>query len=180
MSRIERSSSEPVTRPTGAARFCSCSAWTTCPTLTPAAWSLDGTISTVSSRSTFPKVCTSATPAIERSSRVMPGSTSRVSSADDNTVDDTATDTIGRSVSLNLRTIGSLISTGRSARMPEMASRTSWDASLRSFSYRNSIISIAYPSYALLMMRFTPAIDPICSSMGSSTSFSTTSGDAPG
>ena len=32
-SRIVRSSSSPVSRPTGAARFCACSACTTCPTL---------------------------------------------------------------------------------------------------------------------------------------------------
>ena len=39
---------------------------------------------------------------------------------------------------------------------------------------------IEYPSYALPMMRFTPEIEPICSSTGLSTSLSTTSGDAPG
>ena len=33
LSRIVRSSSEPLSRPTGAARFCACSAWTTSPTL---------------------------------------------------------------------------------------------------------------------------------------------------
>ena len=91
----------PFTRPTGAARFCACSACTTCATLTFAACSLCGSTSTVSSRSTLPKICTSATPGIARSSRVMPGSASRVSSAGDSTVDDIATDTIGRSVLLN-------------------------------------------------------------------------------
>ena len=86
LSRIERSSRSPVTRPTGAARFWSWSACTTCPTLTPAACSATGSSSTVSSRSTLPLTATSATPGIERSSRVIDGSASRVSSACDSVV----------------------------------------------------------------------------------------------
>ena len=128
MSRIERSSSAPFTRPTGAARFCSWSACTTCATLTSAACSRCGSTSTVSSRSTLPKICTSATPGIARSSRVIPGSASRVSSAGDSTVDEIAIETIGRSVSLNFWMIGSFISVGRSARIAEIASRMSCDA----------------------------------------------------
>ena len=72
----------------------------------------------------------------------MPGSASRVSSAGDSVFDDSASDTIGRSVSLNFLMIGSFISVGRSARIAEIASRMSCDASLRSFSNRNSIINI--------------------------------------
>ena len=76
----------------------------------------------------------------------MPGSARRVNSAGDKTEDEIATETIGRSVSLNLLTIGSFISVGKSARIAEIASRTSCDATFRSLSNRNSIMSIEYPS----------------------------------
>ena len=79
--RIVRSSICPLRRPTGTARFCDCSACTTCATLTPAVCSRVGRSSTVSSRSTPPTTSTSATPGMPRSSLVMPGSASCVSSA---------------------------------------------------------------------------------------------------
>ena len=50
-SRIVRSSRLPSSRPTGAERFCACSAPTTCATPTPAACSACGRSSTVNSRS---------------------------------------------------------------------------------------------------------------------------------
>ncbi len=180
LSRMERSSSSPVTRPTGAARFWSWSACTTCATPIPDASSACGRSCTVSSRSCFPSTCTSATPGIERSSRVIVGSASRVSSAAVRAVDDSASDTIGRSVSLSLRMIGSSSSSGRSARMSEMASRMSCVASGSGFSNTNSIMTKPYPSDAEPIIFFTPLIDAIASSTGSSTSFSTTSGEAPG
>jgi hypothetical protein len=52
-----------------------------------------------------------------------------VSSPGDSVVDESDSDTIGRSVSLNFLMIGSSISAGRSERMPEMASRMSCVAS---------------------------------------------------
>jgi hypothetical protein len=136
--RIERSSIAPVTRPTGAARFWSCNACATCATLTPDACSLLGTSSTVSSRTTLPLTATSATPGIERSSRVIVGSARRVSSACESTVLVSARETIGRSVSLNFWMIGSFISTGRSARFADTASRRSCVAPIRSLPNWNS------------------------------------------
>ena len=70
----------PLRRPTGAARFCVCSASTTSPTPTPVACSARGSSSTVSSRSMPPTTRTSATPLTPRSWLVTPGSAIRVSS----------------------------------------------------------------------------------------------------
>ena len=81
LSRIVRSSSSPASRPTGDARFCDCSAWTSCATLTPVACRSRGRISTTSSRSMPPTRSTVATPEMPRSRRVMSGSAIRVSSA---------------------------------------------------------------------------------------------------
>ena len=117
---------------------------------------------------------------MDRSSRVMVGSASRVSSAWLNVTDVKASDTIGRSVSLNFLMIGSFISVGRSARLAEMASRRSCVASARSLENSNSTMIWPKPSYALPFTCFTPLIDAICSSIGSRISFSTPSGDAPG
>jgi hypothetical protein len=113
--RIERSSSAPFTFPTGAAKFCICSACTTCDTPTPAACNAPGLSSTVSSRSSLPGTVTSATPPMERNSREIPGSASRVSSAGERVDEFSANWTIGRSVSLNFLMIGSSSSAGRSA-----------------------------------------------------------------
>ena len=117
---------------------------------------------------------------MERNSRVRPGSASRVSSPGVSVFDDSANDTIGRSVSLNFLMIGSFISVGRSARMPEMASRMSWVASESGFSKRNSTITVANPSSAVPVTVFTPLMDEMASSTGSRISFSTPSGDPPG
>ena len=117
---------------------------------------------------------------MERSSLVMPGSASRVSSAGVSWVDESESDTIGRSVSLSFRMIGSSISSGRSFRTSEMASRMSWVASCSGFSKRNSIMMKPKPSSARPFTFLTPLIEEIASSIGSSTSFSTPSGDAPG
>ncbi len=112
--RIVRSSSAPFTRPTGTARLPCCSAPTTCGTETPAAKRRCGSRFTVSSRFTDPVTDTSATPGIARSSRVIPGSASNVSCAGDSVFDDRPSVTMGASVGLNLRRIGSSISCGRS------------------------------------------------------------------
>ena len=89
--------------PTGTARFCACSACTTCPTLTPLAWRSRGRSSTTSSRSTAPARLTVATPLMPRSRRVMPGSASRVSSALVRPGDDSVSDTIGLIGRIELR-----------------------------------------------------------------------------
>ena len=146
----------------------------------PAACSASGLIWTVSSRSTLPGTSTTATPGIERNSRVMPGSARRVSSPGVSVFDDSANDTIGRSVSLNFLMIGSSISAGRSCRIPEMASRMSCVASASGLSNRNSTNTVAKPSSAVPLTFFTPAMDEMASSTGSRISFSTPSGDAPG
>ncbi len=64
--------------------------------------------------------------------------------------------------------------------MPEMASRMSCVASETGFSKMNSIRMNANPSSARPFTFFTPLIEAIASSTGSSTSFSTVSGAAPG
>ncbi len=178
--RIERSSSAPFTFPTGAARFCSCNACTTCDTPTPAACNASGLSSTVSSRSSLPGIVTSATPPIDRNSREIPGSASRVSSAGVSVDELSASDTMGRSVSLNFLMIGSSSSVGRSCRMLEIASRMSCVASVSGLSKRNSTVMKPKPSSARPFTCFTPAIEEIASSIGSSSSRSTPSGDAPG
>ncbi len=81
LSRMARSSSAPLSRPTGAARFCASSACTTSATLTPAACRSAGRSSTVSSRSRPPTTLTCATPGTVRSSRTIIGSAMRVSVA---------------------------------------------------------------------------------------------------
>ena len=134
----------------------------------------------MSSRSCFPLTVTSATPASDRSSRVMAGSAMRVSSAAESRSECRAIDMTGRSVSFNFLMIGSSISAGRSARTSEMASRMSWVASARGLSKANSIMIQAKPSWATPLTVLTPAIPAICSSTGSSTSRSTMSGEAPG
>ena len=93
--RIVRSFMSPSRRPTGAARFCACSALTTSATLTPDACRSRGRISTTSSRSMPPARSTDATPGIARSRRVMSGSAMRVSSAPVSPGEDSVSDTIG-------------------------------------------------------------------------------------
>ena len=132
--RMVRSSNWPLSRPTGAARFCDCSACTTCETLRPADCRSRGRSSTVSSRSTPPTTSTSATPGMPRSRLVMSGSASRVSSGPVIFVDDSTSDMIGRSAGLNRVRIGSSISGGSSLRISEILSRISCVASCRSFS----------------------------------------------
>jgi hypothetical protein len=128
----------------------------------------------------LPETSTSATPGIERSSRVMPGSASRVSSRGESTVEESASDTMGVSVSLSFRMIGSSISSGRSFRIPEIPSRMSWVASASGLVNWNSIMMLAKPSIALPFTFFTPVMEEMASSTGSRTSFSTVSGEAPG
>ena len=178
--RMVRSSSALVTRPTGTARLPACSAAVTCGTLTPAACNRCGSRLTVSSRFTPPDTCTSATPAIERSSRVMPGSAICVSCAGVSDAEYSDNVTIGASVGLNFLRIGSSISCGKSWRFVLMASRMSCVASERSFEYTNCVTICAKPSRASPLIDLTPEMLWIASSIGSSTSRSTCSGDAPG
>ena len=78
---------------------------------------------------------TSATPGMPRSSRVMPADRPAASApARVSRLDDSASDTIGKSAGSNRVRIGSSISGGRSLRISEILSRISWVASCRSFS----------------------------------------------
>jgi hypothetical protein len=77
---------------------------------------------------------TCETPGIPRISRVIIGSTTRVSSAGDIVEELTAICTIGKSFGLNRLMIGSSISGGRSFRIALIPSRMSCVASFRSFS----------------------------------------------
>jgi len=156
--RICRSSSTPLMRPAGAARFCCCSAATTCAVPIPFASSACGLSSTVSSRLTAPFTVTSATPPRARSSRVMPGSASRVSAAWSSASDASVSDITGRSVSEKRLSTGSFISGGRSARFSEIASRMSCCAVPRSFSKTNCVMIVAKPSRASPVTRSTPSI----------------------
>ena len=83
---------------------------------------------------------------MERSSPVISGSTRRVSCAGVSEVDDTASETMGRSVSFSFLITGSSSSVGRSMRIPEMASRISCVASVRSFPNWNSMMMEPKPS----------------------------------
>ena len=76
--------------------------------------------------------------------------------------------------------IGSSISGGRSLRMPEISSRISCVACCGSFSKTNSTMMLPKLSSELDRIRSTPLMPEITSSIGSMTSRSTTSGDAPG
>ncbi len=132
--RMVCSSSFPVMRPTGAARFCAWSACTTCSTLNPAAWSAAGLSSTVSSRSMPPTTVTCATPGTERSSRTTVGSAMRESCVAGSVSEVSVSETMGMSAGSNRVRMGSSISFGRSARLLEMASRMSCEACWMSFS----------------------------------------------
>ncbi len=178
--RMVRSSKSPVSRPTGAARFCDCSAITTCPTPIPAACSASGRSSTVSSRSSAPTTFTCATPPMPRSSRVRPGSAMRLSSGASIRAEESARETIGRSLGSKRVRIGSSISRGRSPRIPEIASRMSCVACCRSLSKSKMTMIDAKLSSACELMSSTPEMLEIASSMGSTISRSTPSGEAPG
>ena len=160
--------------------FCACSAPTTCATVIPAASIAPGRISTVSSRSTPPTTVASATPGIPRSARVTPGSARRVRAGASSVLEFSESCTIGWSAGSNRVSTGSFISTGRSERMELILSRMSCDASCRSFSKTKKTVTFAKPSCAAPEMRSTPEIPATASSTRSSTSRSTTSGDAPG
>ena len=123
-----RSSSVPLSRPTGAARFCACSACTTWATLTPASSSAGGCTSTVISRLMPPTTLTWATPGIARSARATPGSASRLSVVAGTVAEVSVIVTTGASEGSNRVSTGSSISVGRSARLVEMASRISCEA----------------------------------------------------
>jgi hypothetical protein len=81
---------------------------------------------------------TCATPEIPFSALVIVGSAIRVSCAGVYASDASVSDTIGRSAGSNRLRIGSFISTGRSIRMDEIASRMSWVACEMSFSNTNT------------------------------------------
>ena len=179
-SRMVRSSSWPSSRPTGAERFCACSAPTTWATPTPAACSALGRSSTVSSRSTPPTTVAWATPAMPRSRRTIPGSAISVSAGPDSFGDDSTSETTGRSAGSKRVSTGSSISGGRSLRTALISSRICWVASCRSFSYANWTMNTAKLSSADDWICDTPLMPEMTSSTGSMTSRSTFSGAAPG
>jgi hypothetical protein len=87
---------------------------------------------------------------------------------------------IGRSAGSNCVRIGSFISVGNSLRISPILSRISWLANRGSFEKSNSTIMLAKLSSEFDRIRSTPLMPEIASSIGSMTSRSTTSGDAPG
>ncbi len=91
-------------------------------------------------------------------------------------------ETIGSSEGSNRVSTGSSISCGRSLRFEEIASRMSCEARSTSFSKSKNTVKIARPSVELEVVCFPsiPWIAKIASSIGSTTSRSTVSGDAPG
>ena len=171
--RIVRSSSTPVRLPTGTDRFCCCNAATTSPTLMSLACSAAGFRSTIISRFTPPTTSTFATPAIERNSRVTPGSASNVSCGAVSSFDDMASCTTGRSVGLNFCRIGSFISAGRSLRLRLIASRISVVASCMFLPNWKNVTMVAKPSRASPCTLSTPEIPVIASSTRSRISRST-------
>ena len=110
----------------------------------------------VSSRFTAPVTATSATPGMERNSRVIPGSAICVSCAGVSDVENNESVTMGASVSLNRRRMGSSISCGRSWRLVLMASRISCVASWSGLEKTNSVVICAKPSRASPLMLLTP------------------------
>ena len=94
--------------------------------------------------------------------------------------DVSASGTIGKSFGSKRVRIGSSISGGRSLRICEMASRMSCVASCRFFAKWNSTVMTPKLSSELDWIFLTPLIAEICSSIGSTTSRSTVSGEAPG
>ena len=97
----------------------------------------------MSSRFRCPAMSIRATPGIARISRATTLSASCVSSAGVSASDESAMETMGKSFGENRRMIGSSISAGSSARMAEMASRTSFEASCGSLLNSNSMASWA-------------------------------------
>jgi hypothetical protein len=182
LSRMARSSSAPLSRPTGAARFCASSAWTTWATLIPAACMSAGRTCTVSSRSSPPTTVTCATPGTVRRSRTIMGSASRVRTAVGTCAEVRASESTDCCEGSNRVRTGSSISVGRSARWVEIASRMSCEASWTSFSKSKKTTNWARPSVALACVRdqSTPLIVEKASSIGSTISRSTVSGEAPG
>ena len=115
-----------------------------------------------------------------RSRRVMSGSAMRVSSAPVRPGDDSVSDTIGRSAGSNWVRIGSSISGGRSLRIAEILSRISCVATFGSLEKSNSTMMFAKLSSELERIRSMPLMPEMASSIGSTTSRSTMSGEAPG
>jgi hypothetical protein len=103
-----------------------------------------------------------------------------VSSGERIACDDRVSETIGWSFGSKRVRIGSSISCGRSARICDTASRMSCVACCRSFSKLNSTRMVPKPSSDCEVTRSTPLIPAIASSIGSTTSRSTMSGEAPG
>ena len=179
---MDCSERKAFTRPTGAARFWACSAPTTSAAETPAAAMASGLSSTVSSRTCPPAMRTSATPCTARSSRFTSSSATRVSAGTGTVSEVSVSVTMGRSAGSKREMTGSSISRGSSWRLALIASRTSCDACCTSFSNSKKTMNCAYPSIAEAMVRFPsmPLMEKSASSMGSITSRSTVSGEAPG
>ena len=178
--RIDCSVRRPWSCPTGAARFCPCTAWTTWAMVIPDEAMSPGRTSIEISRLAPPTTVTCETPLIPRSERVMPGSASRVISGGDMRSEASTSETIGWSSGSNLRSTGSSISGGRSLRIPEMASRTSWVAWSGSLLKTNCTTMVAKPSSEVELILSIPERPLKASSMRSTTSCSTWVGEAPG
>ena len=149
----------------------------------PAACMSAGRISTVSSRSSPPTTLTCATPGTVRRSRTIIGSAMRVSVGRRRSRDEVrARESTDCCEGSNRVSTGSSISVGRSARWVEMASRMSCDASWTSFSKSKNTVNCARPSVALawVLAQSSPLMEENASSIGSTISRSTVSGEAPG
>ena len=141
-----------------------------------------GRISTVSSRSSPPTTLTWATPGTVRRSRTIIGSAMRVRVGVGISADVSASESTDCCEGSNRVSTGSSISVGRSARWVEMASRMSCEASWMSFSKSKNTVNCARPSVALawVLAQSTPLMEENASSIGSTISRSTVSGEAPG
>ena len=177
---MERSVSGPVTCPTGAARFCERRALTTWSTPTPAAVRRVGSSTTLSVAESAPATFTWATPATARSSPPICWSAIWVSCVGVSVVDVSASETMGSASGSKRWMSGSMISVGSCARTAEMASRTSCVAWSTGLSKLNWTMICANPSVDVERTSSSPLMLATRSSMRSTTSRSTWSGEAPG
>ena len=151
-------------------------------TPTPAACIAAGRSCTVISGYCPPTTSASATPLTPRSAPTTVGSAIAVSASWLIVAEVTVSERIDCSAGSNRVMIGSSISVGRSPRMVLIASRTSWAACATGLLKSKKTVNCARPSTAFerVIPRSRPSIEKIASSIGSTTSRSTTSGDAPG
>jgi len=110
----------------------------------------------------------------------MMSSVNEVRSRSDSVLELTASDSTGRADGSKRSTRGAPALSGRSALIGSILSRTSW-AICWEFCSRSKIMStMAWPDWAVDWMESRPAMVFTASSMGSTMSASTDSGEAPG